>query len=128
MKNTKICISLVVIACLLLTSLIAGGETEYGSAGEISNVAPLIVESSFSLSNTAVYIGESVEFAVDVSDDNGAADVSLVTVVLSDDGSVSTDDISIPLDRTADVDATTSTFGVKKSESFYIMKHRKEVS
>jgi hypothetical protein len=112
MKNTKICISLVVISCILLTSLIAGGaESEYGSECGISNVAPLIEEPSFFLSNTTVCMGESVEFAIDVSDDNGAADVSLVTVVLSDDDSVSDDDISIPLDRTADVDATTSTFG-----------------
>jgi hypothetical protein len=110
----KICISLAVVAlsCMSLAPLIVGVETEYGSAGEVSNVAPLIVESRFSQSDTMVYIGESVEFAVDVSDGNGAADISWVKLVLSDDESVSTDDISIPLDRTAaNVDATTSTFG-----------------
>jgi hypothetical protein len=112
MKKIKMYISLVIISCMLLTSLIAGGAgSEYGSAGEISNVAPLIVESSFSLSSKTVYTGESVEFAVDISDDNGAADVSLVMLVLSDDDIVSTDDFSIQLDRTADVDATKSTFG-----------------
>jgi hypothetical protein len=112
MKNTKICISLVVISCMLLTSLIVGGaESEYGSEGVISNVAPLIDDSSFFLSDTTVYTGESVESAVDVSDDNGATDVLLVTVVLSDDDSVSDDDISIQLDKNADVDAATSTFG-----------------
>ena len=60
---------------------------------------------------TDVCTGEPVEFAIDVSDANGAADVSSVTVVLSDDGVISGDDVSIQLDSSGTVNATTSTFG-----------------
>ena len=112
MRNTKICTFMVIIFCLVLTTLSAGGaESGYGSECGISNIAPLIDGSSFFLSNTMVCTGESVEFAVDVSDANGAADVSLVMLVLSDDGNISDDDISIQLERTGTVNATTSTFG-----------------
>ncbi len=116
MRNTKICIVTAVIFCLVLTMLSAGGaesESGYGSESSISGVAPLIDDSSFFLSNTIVCRGESVEFAVDISDDNGAADVSQVMVMLSEDGNISDDDISIQLARieNVDVDATTSTFG-----------------
>lgn len=113
MESIKIYIALavVVLSCMSLAPLIAGGEAEYGSECSISNVAPLIDESSFFLSNTTVCMGEPVEFAVDVSDANGAADVSSVMLVLSNDENVSADDVSMQLDRTETVNATTSTFG-----------------
>ena len=113
MKKMKVYIALaiVVLSCMSLAPLIAGVEAEYGSECGISNVAPVIEETSFSLSNTAACMGESVEFAVDVSDGNGGADVSSVTLVLSEDETISDDDISIQLDETGTVSATTSTFG-----------------
>lgn len=112
MRNTKICTFTAVIFCLVLTMLSAGeAESGYGSECSISGVAPLIEDSSFFLSNAIVCRGESVEFAVDISDDNGAADVSQVMVMLSEDGNISDDDISIQLARIENVNATISTFG-----------------
>ncbi|MFZ2071492.1 MAG: hypothetical protein WAV32_07870 [Halobacteriota archaeon] len=94
MENKKMYITLaaVVLSCISLAPLIVVGEVEYGSECSISNVAPLIAESHFSLSSTTAYIGgsmgEPVEFSVDVSDANGAADVSSVMLVLSDDENI----------------------------------------
>lgn len=116
MENKKkyIALAAIVLFCISLAPLIAVGEVEYGSECSISNVAPLIAESTFSLSDTTVYIGgsigEPIEFSVDVSDANGAADLSSVMLVLSDDELISDDDISIQLNKTGTVDTTTSKF------------------
>ena len=101
-------LAVVVLLCMSLAPIIAGGEAEYGSECSIANVAPLIEESSFFQSNQTICMGESVEFAISVSDANGAADVSSVMVMLSDDENISEDDLSIHLDRTGTVNATTS--------------------
>jgi hypothetical protein len=116
MENKKMYIALaaIVLFCISLAPLIVVGEVEYGSECSISNVAPLIAESTFSLSDTTAYIGgsmgEPIEFSVDVSDANGAADVSSVMLVLSDDELISDDDILIQLNKTGTVDTTTSKF------------------
>lgn len=53
MENKKMYITLaaVVLSCISLAPLIVVGEVEYGSECSISNVAPLIAESHFSLSS-----------------------------------------------------------------------------
>ena len=110
-EEIRMVLLVVFLYCVALAPLIANGESEYGSTCSISNVAPLIDETSFFLSNTNICMGESVEFAVDVSDANGASDVSSVMVVLSADGTISEDDVSLQLERTGSVSATTATFG-----------------
>jgi len=56
------------------------------------------------------FSGESIDFAIDVMDDNGASDITTVEVILSDDITISADDIVVPLTRVADLDATTAAF------------------
>ena len=113
MINKKMYIALVVVvlSCVSLAPINTCGEADYVSECSIANVEPTIEETSFSLSNMTVCMGELVEFSVDVSDANGAADISSVMLVLSDDGIISDDDISILLNKTGTADVTTSTFG-----------------
>jgi hypothetical protein len=110
-KWMYVALAIVVLSGISFAPFIAGGETEYGSECSIANVAPLIEESSFFQSNHTICMGESVEFAISVSDANGAADVSSVMVMLSDDEDISEDDLSIHLDRIGTGDATTAAFG-----------------
>lgn len=57
------------------------------------------------------FTGEAIDFAIDVTDDNGASDIATVELILSDDIIISDDDIVVPLTHIEDVDATTATFG-----------------
>lgn len=57
------------------------------------------------------FTGESIDFAIDVTDANGASDIATVELILSEDTTISADDTVVPLTYIADVDSTTATFG-----------------
>jgi len=57
------------------------------------------------------FTGEPIDFVIDVTDANGASDITTVELILSEDMSISADDIVVPLNYIADVDDTTATFG-----------------
>ncbi|TKY91825.1 MAG: hypothetical protein C5S46_03845, partial [Candidatus Methanomarinus sp.] len=56
------------------------------------------------------FTGESIDFTVNVEDDDGASDITTVELILSDDTTISQDDTVIVMSHSANVDDKTATF------------------
>lgn len=117
-------ILLLAITVALITSIAAGlpNETYSVSTDAVCVMAatePVINATSYNITLGVTrdcitpygFTGEPIDFAIDVTDANGASDIATVELVLSDDLSISADDTVVPLTYIADVDSTTATFG-----------------
>lgn len=124
MREIKTCIVVVMLCAMMLVPNVALAET-YNVTGRDSvdvtlqieakatNVAPSIDDTSFALKITAeeevypvgyradatipfAFTGEDIEFAIDVTDDNGEEDIAnAITIFISEDESVDDSDISL---------------------------------
>jgi len=117
-------ILLLAITVVLTASLAAGAPNATYSVDTdavcvMATAEPVINATSYNitLGVTRDYIipygftGEPIDFAIDVTDANGASDIATVELVLSEDTSISAGDTVVSLERIADVDSTTATFG-----------------
>ncbi|KAF5437014.1 hypothetical protein C5S35_06185 [Candidatus Methanophagaceae archaeon] len=124
MREIKTCIVVVMLCAMMLVPNVALAET-YNVTGRDSvdvtlqieakatNVAPSIDDTSFVIKITAeeevypvgyradatipfAFTGEDIEFAIDVTDDNGEEDIAnAITIFISEDESVDDSDISL---------------------------------
>jgi len=124
MREIKTCIVVVMLCAMMLVPNVALAET-YNVTGRDSvdvtlqieakatNVAPSIDDTSFVIKITAeeevypvgyradatipfAFTGEDLEFAIDVTDDNGEEDIAnAITIFISEDESVDDSDISL---------------------------------
>lgn len=117
-------ILLLAITVALTASLAAGlpNETYSVSTDAICLMAtaePIINATSYNITLGVIrdyitpygFTGEPIDFTIDVTDANGASDIAMVELILSDDTSISADDTVVSLEHIADVDSTTATFG-----------------
>jgi LysM repeat protein len=115
-------IQILLLGILMLTVAQATGVTESfvteAAVIEPDAVDPVIDSSSFAATPEAErdylipygFTGESIEFAVNVRDDDGASDITTVELILSDDTTISQDDTVIVMSHSANVDDKTATF------------------
>ncbi|MEA3295337.1 MAG: hypothetical protein U9P81_10310 [Euryarchaeota archaeon] len=114
-------IQILLLGILMLTVAQATGYTEsyITEAAVIEPAADPVIDSSSFTATPEVerdhsipygFTGESIDFAVNVRDDDGASDITTVELILSDDMTIDQDDTVIVLSYSANVDEKTATF------------------
>ena len=115
-------IQILLLGILMLTVAQATGVTDSyvteGAVIEPDAVDPVINSSSFAATPEVErdclipygFTGESIGFAVNVRDDDGASDITTVELILSDDTTIDQDDTVIVMSHSANVDDKTATF------------------